>query len=113
MLQYAVLTETAYYDLIVHISHFMDLELFCSTKLYKFFCSTKQYRTVLYNLFKDCIDLFMRHIYRERQRHRQREKQAPRREPNVGLDPRTPGSRPEPKEDAQPLSHPGTVLQLF
>ena len=31
---------------------------------------------------------------RERQRHRQREKQAPRREPKVGLDPRSPGSHP-------------------
>ena len=31
---------------------------------------------------------------RERQRHRQREKQAPCREPNVGLDPRSPGSHP-------------------
>ena len=26
--------------------------------------------------------------------------------PDVGLDPRTPGSRPEPKADAPPLSHP-------
>ena len=26
---------------------------------------------------------------------------------DVGLNPRTPGSRPEPKADAQPLSHPG------
>ena len=34
---------------------------------------------------------------RERQRHRQREKQAPCREPNVGLDPGSPGSRPGPK----------------
>ena len=42
-----------------------------------------------------------------RRRHRQREKQTPCREPDVGLDPRTPGSRPEPKVDAQPLSHPG------
>ena len=47
---------------------------------------------------------------RERQRHRQREKQAPFREPDVGLDPTTPGSRPEPKADAQPLSHPGIPL---
>ena len=31
---------------------------------------------------------------RERQRHRQREKQAPCREPDVGLDPGSPGSRP-------------------
>ena len=43
----------------------------------------------------------------ERQRHRQREKQAYCREPDAGLDPRTPGSRPEPKADAQPLSHAG------
>ena len=44
---------------------------------------------------------------RERQRHRQREKQVPCREPDVGLDPRTPESHPEPKADAHPLSHPG------
>ena len=47
----------------------------------------------------------MRH--RERQRHRLREKQALGREPDAGLDPRTPGSWPELKADAQPLSHPG------
>ena len=44
---------------------------------------------------------------RERQRHRQRKKQTPRREPDAGLDPGTPGSCPELKADAQPLSHPG------
>ena len=44
----------------------------------------------------------------ERQRHRQREeKQAPCNESNVGFDPGNPGSGPEPKADAQPLSHPG------
>ena len=42
----------------------------------------------------------------ERQRQWQREKQAPCGEPNVGLDPKTPGSCPEPKADAQPLSPP-------
>ena len=31
---------------------------------------------------------------RERQRHRQREKQAPCREPDLGLDPGSPGSHP-------------------
>ena len=40
------------------------------------------------------ISLFTRDTEREAG-HRQREKQAPR----------TPGSRPEPKTDAQPLSH--------
>ena len=51
------------------------------------------------------IYLFMRE--KERQRHRQREKQVPWMEPDAGLDPRTSGSRPEPKADAQPLSHLG------
>ena len=41
---------------------------------------------------------------REWQRHRQREKQAPCREPDAGLDPRTPGSRPGLKAGAKPLS---------
>ena len=38
---------------------------------------------------------------------RQREKQAPYREPDVGLDPRTPRSHPGPKAGTKPLSHPG------
>ena len=37
--------------------------------------------------------------------HRQREKQAPCREPDVGLNPGTPGSYP--KADTQLLSYPG------
>ena len=39
----------------------------------------------------------MRNTERERQRHRQRKKQPPCREPNMGLDPRSPGSHPGPK----------------
>ena len=39
----------------------------------------------------------------ERQRHKQREKQAPCGEPDAALDPRTPGSQPEPKAYVQPL----------
>ena len=51
---------------------------------------------------------------RERQRHRQREKQAPCWEPNVGLDPGTPGSCPGPKVGAKPLRHPGVPkIYLF
>ena len=46
----------------------------------------------------------------EKERQRQREKQAPCREPDAGLDPGTPGSRPGPKADAQPLSHPGVPV---
>ena len=36
----------------------------------------------------------MRDTEIEGQRHKQREKQAPRREPNAGLDPQSPGSGP-------------------
>ena len=48
---------------------------------------------------------------RERQSYRKREKQAPCRESDVGLDPRTPGSRPEPKADPQSLSHLGVSTE--
>ena len=41
------------------------------------------------------------------------EKQAPCGEPDVGLDSRTPGSHPEPKADAQPLSHPCIPTAVF
>ena len=44
--------------------------------------------------FKIFIYLFIHERHTERERHRQREKQAPCREPNVGLDPRSPGSGP-------------------
>ena len=50
---------------------------------------------------------------RERQRHRQREKKAPCREPDVGLDPRTPGSCPKLKAEAYPLRNPGVPPALF
>ena len=43
----------------------------------------------------------------ERQRHRQREKQATCTEPDVGLDPRTPGPLPGLKAGTKLLSHPG------
>ena len=43
---------------------------------------------------------------------RQREKQAPRGEPDAGLDPRIPGSQPELKTAAQPLSNPGVPISF-
>ena len=42
----------------------------------------------------------------------QREKQAPCGELNEGFSPKNPGSRPEPKADAQPLNHPGPLGSL-
>ena len=59
---------------------------------------------------KNILFIYSRETQRERQRHRQREKQAPCREPDAGLNPRTPGSRLELKADAQPLGHPGVPL---
>ena len=44
--------------------------------------------------FRRDFSFFMRDAGRERQRHRQREKQAPCKEPDVGLDPGSPGSNP-------------------
>ena len=35
------------------------------------------------------------------------------REPDVGFDPRSPGSRPGPKAGAKPLRHPGIPHSLF
>ena len=55
------------------------------------------------------IYLFMR----ETQRERQREKQAPFMEPDDRLDPRTPGSHPGPKADAQIPSHADTSHSFY
>ena len=57
--------------------------------------------------------LFINEKHREGQRHRQREKQVPCGEPDAGFDPRTLGSHPVPKADAQTLSHPGALKLGF
>ena len=44
---------------------------------------------------------------KEREAETQAEGEAGR-EPNAGLDPGSPGSRPGPKADAKSLSHPGS-----
>ena len=66
-------------------------------------------RQCLYGIF-----FFLRFYLSIHERHTEREAEtqaegeaAPCREPYVGLDPRTPGSRPGPKAGAKPLSHPG------
>ena len=55
--------------------------------------------------FKDFY-LFIHERHRERGRDIGRERSRLR-EPNVGLNPGTRGSRPGPKAGVQPLSHPG------
>ena len=53
--------------------------------------------------------LFIHDRHREREAETQAEGEAGsmHREPDVGLDPGTPGSRPGPKTGAKPLRHPG------
>ena len=59
-------------------------------------------------LKKNILFIYSWETHEEYQRQKQREKQAPSWEPDVGLNSRIPGSRPESKADAQPLNHPGT-----
>ena len=74
----------------------------------KFICThTRIAHTFKILFFANILFIYSWEAHRERQRHKQREKQAACGEPDVGLDLRTPESRPEPKADAQPLSHPG------
>ena len=55
----------------------------------------------------------MRDAQREAETEAKREA-GPCWEPDMGLNPRTPGSPPEPKADAQPQSHPGIpIMELF
>ena len=53
----------------------------------------------------------MRDTQREAETWAEGEADSPlSREPDAGLDPRTPGSCPEPKADAQSQSHPGILF---
>ena len=68
-----------------------------------------------FSLFQDFIYLF--DTQRE---HKQEEQQGEgeagsplSRDPNEGLDSRTPNSRPEPKADTYQLSHPGALINVF
>ena len=82
-------------------------------RLTSFHCTLVYSALQILPFLKKIFYLFIHERHSEKQRHRQREKQAPCREHNVGLDPRTLGSLPEPKADGQPLSHPGIPLPPF
>ena len=74
---------------------------------------------LLFIFLNDFIYLFMRDRERERERERESETQAEgeagsmHREPDVGFDPGSPGSRPGPKAGAKPLRHPGIPRYIF
>ena len=65
-----------------------------------------------WDFLKKILFIHDRHTERGRDIGRGK-KQAPCGEPDMGLDPRIPGSWPEPKADAQPLSHPGAPILRF
>ena len=71
---------------------------------------TSTLNSICFCLFFKILFIYSWETHGERQRQRQREKQAPCGELDVGLKPRTPGSQPEPKADAQPWSYPGIPL---
>ena len=78
-------------------------------------CQTLQVenRFVLIIFLNLILFIYDRHTVREREREREAETQAEgeagsmHREPDVGFDPGSPGSRPGPKAGAKPLRHPG------
>ena len=59
--------------------------------------------------------IYDRHTVREREAETQAEGEAGsmHREPDVGLDPGSPGLRPGPKAGAKPLRHPGIPSEWF
>ena len=78
--------------------------------IHLFFATALYNRYLLYIFFNLFLFIYDRHRERDREAETQaeeREKQAPYWEPDVGLDPGTPGSRPGSKAGAKLLSHPG------
>ena len=66
-------------------------------------------------LKKFFLFIYDSHTHTEREAETQAEGEAGsmHREPDVGFDPRTPGSRPGPKAGAKPLCHPGIPQTAF
>ena len=81
------LAQWVYVSLFQHISIPLEVTLWESV----------QYSTLTTSIFvciKNILFIYSWKTQRERPRHRQREKQAPCREPDVGLNPGSPGSAP-------------------
>ena len=68
---------------------------------------------IFFNFFK-FLFIYDSHTEREREAETQAEGEAGsmHREPDVGFDPGSPGSRPGPKAGAKPLRHPGIPNSL-
>ena len=88
-------------------------EIFCGLELRRLVphFTEPQYVILFYNFLRFIYSWETQRERQKRQRYRQKKKQAPCGKPDAELNPRTLGSRPEPKADIQPLSHAG-VLNL-
>ena len=66
----------------------------------------------IFIFLKFFLFIYDRHTVREREAETQAEGEtgSMHREPDVGFDPGSPGSRPGPKAGAKPLRHPGIPL---
>ena len=57
--------------------------------------------------------MIVTHTEREAETQAEGEAGSMHQEPDMGFDPRSPGSRPRPKAGAKPLRHPGIPINLF
>ena len=73
--------------------------------------------SVMSLIFFKILFIYSRETQREREREAEtqaeREAGSLHREPDVGFDPGSPGSRPGPKAGAKPLRHPGIPASAF
>ena len=73
----------------------------------------KKKANYLNNFFKDFIYLFMRDTEREAETQAEGEEGSMHREPDVGFDPRSPGSRPRPKAAPNRCATQGSLMFIF
>ena len=73
------------------------------------------YYSFFFLIFFLILFIYDSHIEREREAETQAEGEAGsmHREPDVGFDPGSPGSRPGPKAGAKPLCHPGIPSKIY
>ena len=84
-------------------------------KIFSDIVDTLRLLLLLFLIFFNFLFIYDSHTEREREAEIQAEGEAGsmHREPDVGIDPRSPGSRPGPKAGAKPLRHPGIPSEQF
>ena len=93
------------FHLVAGFQKYQESKLHCARYFLRFYLSTVQ------DIFLKILFINLWDTHRERGRDTDRGRSRLHAEPDVGLHPRTLGSCPEPKTDAQPLSHAGVPVQ--